>query len=162
MNAGLSAACKFAGSLRIRPQPANFRLDKTHPSKSISYVMPGKPRRFILLALKGSHIDPRLLSSASSLCGRLDAGLDIMLVSAEGKLPPLLDNFMRELQQGGIYCRLMHKAALRSREIVQYANTHECITTVLIDSQARWMAPEDEKRGNSWRKLGCPLVVMPD
>lgn len=121
--------------------------------------MPGKPRRFVLLALKGEHIEPRLLSSASGLCRRMDAGLDIMLAHDEKQLPSTLDNFMQELQRDGIYCRLTHKTALRSREIVQYANTHECISTVAIDALGTWAAPEDEKGGDPWRKLDCPLVV---
>lgn len=125
--------------------------------------MPGKPKRFVLLPLKGEHIEPRLLSSASGLCRRMDAGLDIMLVSGEKKPPPMLDSFMRELQRDGIYCRLTHKTAMRSREIVQYANTHECVSTVAIDSLGSWAAPEDEKGSNPWRRLDCPLVVaMPD
>lgn len=121
--------------------------------------MPGKPRRFVLLALKGEHIEPRLLSSASGLCKRMDAGLDIMLVSSEEKQPPLLENFIRVLQQDGIHYRLTQQAVLRSREIVRYANTHECISTVMIDSLDNWAAPEDEKGGAPWRKLDCPLVV---
>jgi len=89
----------------------------------------------------------------------MDAGLDIMLVSGEEKPPPLLKNFMHGLQQDGIHCRLTQQAVLRSREIVRYANTHECISTVMIDSLGRWTAPEDEKGSDPWRKLDCPLVV---
>lgn len=125
--------------------------------------MPGKPIRYVLLALKGEHIEPRLLSSASGLCRRMDAGLDIMLSSGEKKLPPLLENFMQGLQQDGIHFRLTQQDALRNKEIVQYANTHECISTVLIDSLGNWATPEGEKGSDPWRKLDCPLVVaMPD
>lgn len=126
-------------------------------------VMPGKSRRYVLLALKGEHIEPRLLSSASGLCRRMDAGLDIMLSTGNGKQPPQLENFIRGLQQDGIRYRLTQQAALRSKEIVQYANTHECISTVMIDSLDSWITPEDEKGIDPWRKLDCPLVVaMPD
>lgn len=121
--------------------------------------MPGKPRRFVLLALKGEHIEPRLLSSASGLCRRMDAGLDIMLSSGDEKLPPLLENFIQGLQQDGIHYRLTRQAVLSSREIVRYANTHECISTVMIDSLGNWTLPEDEKGSDPWRKLDCPLVV---
>jgi hypothetical protein len=125
--------------------------------------MSGKPRRYVLLALKGEHIEPRLLLSASALCRRMDAGLDIMLVSGAEKPPPMLKNFMHDLHQDGIHCRLTQQAVLHSREIVRYANTHECISTVMIDSLGRWAAPEDEKGNDPWRKLDCPLVVaMPD
>lgn len=116
-----------------------------------------------MLALKGEHIEPRLLSSASSLCRRMDAGLDIMLSSSGGKPPAQLENFIQGLQQDGIYCRLTQQTLLHSREIVQYANTHECISTVMIDSLGSWTTPEDEKGSDPWRKLDCPLVVaIPD
>jgi len=121
--------------------------------------MPGKSKRFVLLALKGEHIEPRLLASASGLCKRMDAGLDIMLVSGEEKPPPQLENFIQGLQQDGIHYHLTQQAVLHSREIVRYANTHECISTVMIDSLGNWAAPEDEKGSDPWRKLDCPLVV---
>lgn len=125
--------------------------------------MPGKTRRYVLLALRGEHIEPRLLSSASGLCKRMDAGLDIMLSSGDKGLPPLLENFVQSLQQDGIHYRLTQQAVLRSKEIVRYANTHECISTVMIDSLGKWTAPEDEKGSDPWRKLDCPLVVaIPD
>ena len=125
--------------------------------------MPGKPGRLILLALKSEHIEPRLLSSTSGLCRRMDAGLDIMLVSCEEKLPPVLENFMREMQQQGIYCRLKRESGMCGRDIVHYANTHECISSVVIDSLGNWTTPGDDKNSDPWRKLDCPLVVaIPD
>ena len=94
----------------------------------------------------------------------MDAGLDIMLVSGERKKPPsTLESFMREMQQEGILCRLKQESGMGSRDIVRYANTHECISTVVIDNLGNWMAPGDEKNSDPWRKLDCPLVVaMPD
>ncbi len=112
-----------------------------------------------MLALKSEHIEPRLLASASGLCRRMDAGLDIMLASGEEKLPPVLENFMREMQQEGIYCRLKRESGMRSRDIIHYANTHECISSVVIDSLGNWTTPGDEKSSDPWRKLDCPLVV---
>lgn len=129
--------------------------------------MPDKPpttssassQRYVLLALKGDHIEPRLLSSASGLCRRIDAGLDIMLSSAENKQPLLLENFIRDMQRNGIPCRLTRQAGLRSDEIIRYANTHERISTVMINSLSNWNTAEGEKDRDPWRKLSCPLVV---
>ncbi len=124
--------------------------------------MPGRTKRYILLALKSEHIEPRLLSSASGLCRRMEAGLDIMLISSEGKPPAALEDFMCQMKQEGIYCRLQRESGMKSRDIVQYANTHECISSVVIDSLGNWITPGDD-RNDPWRKLGCPLVVaMPD
>jgi hypothetical protein len=125
--------------------------------------MSGLSSKFILLAIKDEHIEPRLLTYASTLCRRMDAGLDIMLRGESKTLPPLLDNFMRELQQDGIQCRLTQQGGLRRRDIVQYANTHGSISTVVIDAVSNWATPEDDENSDPWRKLECPLVVaIPD
>lgn len=142
-------------------KPGTDRRNRKHAAKGS--LMPAKPGRFILLALKSEHIELRLLSSASGLCRRMDAGLDIMLVSDEEKLPPALESFMRQMQREGIYCRMKRESGTKSRDIVRYANTHECISSVMIDSLGSWATPEDEKGSDPWRKLDCPLVVaMPD
>lgn len=127
----------------------------------MGYVMQGKSRKFILLALQREHIERRLLASASGLCRRMNAGLHIMLSGSPETT--LLQKLMDGLQKDGIDCCLTQRAALNSKEIVHYANTHACISTVMIDSLEHWIRPEDEKSGNPWRKLACPLVVaMPN
>lgn len=93
----------------------------------------------------------------------MDAGLDIMLASNDEKQPRQLEEFIQELQRDGIHFRLTRKTGLHSKEIVQYANTHECISTVMIESLDNWASPAEEKGSDPWRKLDCPLVVaMPD
>jgi hypothetical protein len=93
----------------------------------------------------------------------MDAGIDIMLVSDEEKLPSALEQFMREMQREGIYCRLKRERAMHGGDIVRYANTHECISTVLIGSRGNWTGAGNDKSSDPWRKLDCPLVVaMPD
>ncbi|MBI4741073.1 MAG: hypothetical protein HY777_05890 [Betaproteobacteria bacterium] len=132
-------------------------------TRSEGLAAPGIPERFILLALHGEPIQPRLLSSASSLCRRVDAGLDIMLISGESAASAVLEDFMREVRQEGVPCRLTRDAGMRCSDIVHYANTHECILTVLIDSLGNWAARGEDKSGDPWRKLVCPLVAaMPD
>lgn len=123
----------------------------------------GKPERFILLALRSGQIEPRLLASASSLCRRVDAGLDIVLITEHAELPEILEQFVREMRQEGIPCRLTRDAAMRRADIVRYANTHECILTVLIDSVGKWADWGHDKSSDPWRKLDCPLVsAIPD
>ncbi len=112
-----------------------------------------------MLAHREEQVVPRLLSLAFGLCRRMDAGLEIMLLSIEEQLPSLLENFMRELQQEGIPYRLKQGGAMHSKDVVHYANTHECIVTVLIDRMGSWMGAGDDKHHNPWRKLDCPLVV---
>jgi hypothetical protein len=125
--------------------------------------MPSLPSKYILLAIKGQHVEPRLLSYASSLCRRMDAGLDIMLTCEQKTLPPLLDQFLQELHRDGIPSRLTQESGLGSRNIVQYANTHGNISTVVIDTVSTWTTPGYSEHRNPWHKLECPLVVaIPD
>jgi hypothetical protein len=42
---------------------------------------------------------------------------------------------------------------------VQYANTHECISTVVIDSLEGWESVAEDKTSDPWRQLACPLVT---
>ena len=44
--------------------------------------------RKVLLAIREGHLDPRLLNSARSLCQRLDAELDILLLAAAVRFRP--------------------------------------------------------------------------
>jgi hypothetical protein len=126
-------------------------------------VIPGQSGRFLLLALKGEHVEHRLLAYAASLCRRMDAGLDILLTSGVESLTPQLDNFVRELREEGVQCRLTKEAGLCSKDIVQYANAHARISTVVIDAISHWVASGDAKHNDPWCKLDCPLVVaIPD
>jgi len=54
----------------------------------------------VLLALRGEHIEPRLLSSASGLCRQMDAGLDIIPSSSDNIKVTLLENFNTGLATG--------------------------------------------------------------
>ncbi len=125
--------------------------------------MPNLPSKYILLAIKGQHVEPRLLSYAGNLCRRMDAGLDIMLTSEQKVLPPVLDEFLQQLHRDGIPSRLTQESGLGSRNIVQYANTHGNISTVVIDTVSSWAAPDYREHSDPWNKLECPLVVaIPD
>lgn len=118
-----------------------------------------KSERKILLAVREGHVDPRLLASARGLCQRMDADLDILLLAAGEGLPPEVDSFVRTLRDEGVAYSLTRKPLLRRRDIVQYANTHECIATVVIDSLEGWERVAEDRASDPWRKLACPLVT---
>lgn len=126
-------------------------------------VTPRRSERFLLLALKSEHVEQRLLSYAASLCRRMDAGLYILLTSGAESLTPQLDNFMRTLREEGVQCQLTKDARLCGKDVVQYANAHARISTVVIDAISHWVASGDAKHNDPWCKLDCPLVVaIPD
>jgi hypothetical protein len=115
--------------------------------------------RKVLLAIREGYLDPRLLASARSLCQRMGAGLDILLLAAGEQLPPEVEALVQSLRSEGVMYALTRKSQLRRRDIVQYANTHECIATVVIDSLEGWESVAEDKSSDPWRKLDCPLVT---
>lgn len=115
--------------------------------------------RKVLLAIREGHLDPRLLASARSLCLRLGAGLDILLLATGEALPAEVEELVRALRAEGVMYTLTRKPQLRRRDIVQYANTHECIASVVIDSLEGWESVAEDKSSDPWRKLACPLVT---
>lgn len=118
-----------------------------------------KPERKVLLAVREGHLDPRLLSSARGLCQRMDASLDI-LVRTEGEaLPAEIDALVDALRRDGVLYTLTRKPVLRRRDIVQYANTHECVSAVVIDSLEGWEKVAEDRASDPWSRLACPLVT---
>jgi len=108
---------------------------------------PGK-QRTVLLAVREGHVDPRLLTSALSLCSRLEADLEIQVIAA-GKTPPAeMDDFLSSLRQAGLPFSLEVKPSLRRRDLVDYANAHENIAAVVIDSRAGWEALAKDRRND--------------
>lgn len=118
-----------------------------------------KPPRKILLAVREGCIEPRLLASARGLCQRMDAELDILLRAGGESLPADLANFIRQLRADGLPYSLTRKPELRRRDIVDYANTHECIATVIIDSLEGWELVAADRASDPWARLACPLVT---
>lgn len=118
-----------------------------------------KNGRKILLAVREGHIDARLLASARSLCERMDAELDILARVAGTALPPPLETFIASLRTDGLSYSLSQKPEMRRRDIVQYANTHECVCTVVIDSLEDWEVVAEDRSSDPWAKLSCPLVT---
>ena len=118
-----------------------------------------KPPRTVLLAVREGHVDQRLLVSARSLSQRMDADLDILVLANGETLPPEVASFVKTLRTDGVAYSLTMKPGLRRRDIVQYANTHECVTTVVIDSREGWESVALDRASDPWRKLACPLVT---
>lgn len=118
-----------------------------------------KIERKVLLAVRAGHVDPRLLASARSLCQRMDAELEILVRAPGDELPPEVDAFIRTLRDAGVPYSLSQKPVLRRRDVVQHANTHECISTVVIDSLEDWEVIAEDRSSDPWAKLACPLVT---
>ena len=118
-----------------------------------------KSPRKILLAVREGGVDARLLASARSLCQRMDAELDILVRCTKDALPAELGEFIRELRAAGLPYSLSQRADLRRRDIVDYANGHECISSVVIDSLEGWETVAADRASDPWARLACPLVT---
>lgn len=118
-----------------------------------------KPERKVLLAVREGHVEARLLASARGLAQRMGADVDILVLAAGETLPAEVEDFVRTLRDEGIAYTLTVKPDLRRRDIVQYANNHECVATVVIDSLEGWESVAADRASNPWIKLACPLVT---
>ncbi len=118
---------------------------------------PGK-QRTVLLAVREGHVDSRLLTSALALCRRLDADLEIQVI-ATGETPPEMESFLNSLREAGLPFSLELKPSLRRRDLVDYANAHEHIAAVVIDSREGWEALAQDRTSDPWKRLECPLVT---
>lgn len=119
---------------------------------------PGK-QRTVLLAVREGHVDPRLLTSALSLCRRLEADLEIQVIAAGETPPPEMADFLDSLRETGLPFSLDVKPSLRRRDLVDYANAHENIAAVVIDSREGWEALALDRSSDPWKHLACPLVT---
>ncbi len=119
---------------------------------------PGK-QRTVLLAVREGHVDPRLLTSAIALCRRLEADLEVQVISSSARLPAEMEDFQAALREAGVPFSLDLKASLRRRDLVNYANGHENIAAVVIDSREGWETLALDRSSDPWKHLACPLVT---
>jgi len=119
---------------------------------------PGK-QRTVLLAVREGHVDPRLLTSALSLCSRLEADLEIQVIGDSDTPPAEMEDFLASLRAAGSPFSLVFKPSLRRRDLVDYANAHENIAAVVIDSREGWEALALDRSSDPWKRLACPLVT---
>lgn len=119
---------------------------------------PGK-QRTVLLAVREGHVDPRLLTSALALCRRLDADMEIQVIASSATTPTEMEDFLDSLKTAGLPFTLDVKPSLRRRDLVDYANAHEHIAAVVIDSREGWEALAQDRSSDPWKRLACPLVT---
>lgn len=104
-------------------------------------------------------MDSRLLTSSLALCRRLDADLEIQVIAA-GETPPVeMDGFLAQLREEKLPFSLALKPSLRRRDLVDYANAHEHIVALVIDSREGWEALAQDRTSDPWKRLECPLVT---
>lgn len=112
--------------------------------------------RTVVLGLQEERLEPGVLSCALNLCQRVNAGLDILLVTPHPEQPPRLQPFLEEVDRAHIGYRLIRKAGALGAEIVRHVREQRNVAFVVIDSLESWGAA---KSTAPWLQLTCPLVV---
>jgi len=113
--------------------------------------------RQVLLGLEGVRLDERVLLCAANLCQRVNAGLEVLLISDNEELPARLAHFFTELRAAGIGYRFFHKQGDLGREIVRYVKTRKNIAFVVVESLEGREGKRRQVR--PWHLLACPVVV---
>lgn len=116
-----------------------------------------EPKRNVLLALDGQHVEPRALNCASNLCERVDASLDVLLLlPAEGPPAPA-ESALDVLKAKGIPYRIIRRQGSLGAEVLRHVREHRNVLFVVIDSLTSWGAKDRAAR--PWERLACPLVI---
>lgn len=120
-----------------------------------------RSERKVLLALNRECADERVLCCARNIALRVDAGIEVLLIPSDGRMPTALEAFLERLRQDDVSWRLIHGTGDPARETVRYANDHEAVLCVVIDALENWTdGIQGAGKGNDpWKKLECPLVV---
>lgn len=84
----------------------------------------------------------------------MSAGLEILMQADKENPPAPLAGLLRQCEEDGLQYRIGYQPTLSVQEVVRYANTHECVACVVIDSTESWGG-----QAGAWEKLACPLAV---
>jgi hypothetical protein len=112
--------------------------------------------RKVVLGLQEERLQSEVLGYALNLCQRVNAGLDILLVTPNPEKPPVLQGFLEELSNARIGYRLFRKAGALGAEIVRHVREQRNVAFVVIDSLESW---GEARSAEPWLQLTCPLVV---
>ena len=85
--------------------------------------------------------------------------MEIQVIAAGATPPAEMDGFLQTLREAGLPFSLMVKSSMRRRDLVDYANAHEHIAAVVIDSREGWEALAQDRSSDPWKHLACPLVT---
>lgn len=121
-----------------------------------------KPRKKVLLALSEKNSCENLFKYALNICKRLDAGLEILCISAADDV---LKQFIKSLKLEGIEYRITVKNGAIEENIIDLTMSMKEIIFVVIDSSASRGVNAECKESSKmlsreWNGLKRPLVVV--
>lgn len=124
-----------------------------------------REERRVLLAIEGGRIDRKTLRYAVNTCRRIGADLDILSVSLEEVPDLVFEQWLAELRQEGIRCRMRKESGCLHDAVIDYTNARKEVLFVVIGAVDN---PEAGCKGRgkglaaAWQGLRCPLVVVAD
>ncbi len=125
--------------------------------------------RRVLLALKSGKIDAGTLKYAVNTSRRINAGLDILYVTAAGGPDAGDESRISELQAelvaAGIRYRLVRSTGCLKQAVIDYTNREKEILFAVVESPQSLdvdCKTRDTKLAELWEQLKCPLVVVMD
>ena len=110
--------------------------------------------RRVLLALHDDQLSGNALRHAANLCRRTNAGLDLLMIPGEQPLPEEVQESLEQLRRDGVPWRSFRAGGELGRAVLHHVATRHDVQLVVIDTLERWQSG----RGQSWQRLGCPLV----
>ena len=122
-----------------------------------------KEDRRVLIATKDNQEYRQALRYAISICKRIGAGLDVLLVSSRRKDSPVTNKFLAELIREDIDHRVFQKSGCLKNQIIDYTNDKKGILFVVIESSEHLednCKRKSRKMSDGWKELSCPLVVV--
>jgi len=126
--------------------------------------MAGENKR-VLLAIRLGLAGVKTLKYAVNTCKRIDADLDILVVTTQGNRDEDLSSFVQEARRERVRCRVIKKNGCLKQRIIDYINSKSNILFVVVESSEsleRECDMHDRRLSSAWDSLGCPLVVVSD
>ena len=124
-----------------------------------------REERRVLLAIKENHLDKKTFRYAINTCKRVGAELDILYVSADEKLPPVLEECLEDIKREGISFRLAQKNGCLKQQIIDYTSNKKEILFAVTESLENLdldCRGKGKRLSEAWQRLSCPLVVVAD
>ncbi|BCB95697.1 hypothetical protein JZK55_06190 [Dissulfurispira thermophila] len=124
-----------------------------------------KEQRRVLLAVKKKQMDKRTFRYAINACKRIGAHLDILYISPDEDMDPVLKECLLEIDNEGINYRLMRKSGCIKQEIIEYTNSKKEVIFAITESLKNLdvdCKAKGKRLSDAWQNLKCPLVVVED
>jgi len=122
-------------------------------------------KKRVLLAIRLGLAGVKTLKYAVNTCKRIDADLDILVVTTQGNRDEDLSSFVHEARRERVRCRVIKKNGCLKQRIIDYINSKSNILFVVVESSEsleRECDMHDRRLSSAWDSLGCPLVVVSD